>query len=80
MSEEMKYVRLAGIGFVLWPKCDDIWHKHIGRFGRVLSAGFAHIDGKGVVYCHGRSESLGIGGLPDDSKALALQLGLKDDA
>lgn len=75
---ELKYVRFKRIGFVLWPRTDDLWHAHIGRSVRdpIVSAGFASVEG-GKVRCWGRSESLGIGGVADDQEALAKQLGLQ---
>ena len=77
---ELKYVRHCNIGFVLWPRTEDLWHSHIGEVlnragGGIVSAGFASVDG-GVAKCWGRSESLGIPSKPDDSQALAKQLGL----
>ena len=88
-SGELKYVRHAAVGFVVWPKSDNLWRldvaQAVGRQGNseglfrvpghVVSAGFVRIaDGK--VTCYGRSDSLCIGGQPDDSEALAKQLGL----
>lgn len=76
-----KYVRHAQIGFVVWPKTDALWHAHVGeltsrrRPGGILSAGFVDFTTAGVR-CFGHSESLGIGSAPDDSEALAKQLGL----
>jgi hypothetical protein len=75
---ELKYVRHSRIGFILWPRTDDLWHSHIGNAlprGGIESAGFASVKG-GKVQCWGKSESLGIPSAPDDSKALAQQLGL----
>lgn len=76
-----KYVRHSIIGFILWPYSDDLYHSHIGELsvgmgrGHIVSAGFAVIyDGK--VTCSGKSESLRIESLPEDSKLLAKQLGL----
>ena len=71
----MKYVRFDDIGFVVWPRTDAIWHSHIGKFGRPISAGFVRFF-NGTAECYGRSESLGIGGLPDDAEAICLQFGL----
>lgn len=75
-----KYVRHSTIGFVLWPKTDTLWHSHVGNLlnragGKIISAGFCYVA-FGEVRCFGRSESLNIGGLPDDEQALAKQLGL----
>lgn len=75
---ELKYVRHKTIGFILWPKTEELYHSHVGRlFNRleILSAGFASLYA-GDVLCHGRSESLNIGGREDDTVALAKQLGL----
>lgn len=76
-----KYVRHSQAGFVLWPHSDDLHHKHIGEAmrrsylkGDILSAGFAWI-GPNTVVCEGMSESLGIKSRPDDTRALAIQLG-----
>ena len=79
---QLKYVRHSTIGFVLWPKTDALWHSHVGDLlrrkdgGRIISAGFCTVS-DGAVHCYGRSESLDIGGAPDDAKALASQLGIK---
>lgn len=79
---QLKYVRHSTIGFVIWPKTDALWHSHVGDLlrrkdgGRIISAGFCSLEG-GTARCYGRSESLGVGGLPDDAKALAAQLGIK---
>lgn len=75
-----KYIRHAEIGFVIWPKTDALWHSHVGaltskhRPGDIISAGF--VEFTNGVRCYGMSESLGIESLPDDSEALAKQLGL----
>lgn len=76
-----KYVRHSQAGFILWPHSDDLFHKHIGDAirrshleGEILSAGFAFI-GANTVVCNGESESLGIKSRPDDTAALAAQLG-----
>lgn len=79
---ELKYVRHSTIGFILWPKTDALWHSHIGDHllrkarGHIISAGFCSVAG-GSAQCWGRSESLGIGGKPDDTEALNKQLGLQ---
>jgi hypothetical protein len=80
MSTELKYVRHSSLGFVLWPKSDDLWHSHMGALlrrvpGEIVSAGFA-IVAAGIVNCYGRSESLDISSVEGDSDALAKQLGL----
>lgn len=78
----MKYVRHEGIGFILWPRTDELWHVTIGRClehncgGNLLSAGFVHYDQDGKPVCAGRSDSLGLGSRPDDTEALRAQLRL----
>ena len=77
---ELKYVRHSSLGFVLWPRSDDLWHAHIGQTlgrvrGTIVSAGFATVAG-GVAHCWGESESLKIKSQKSDSEALAEQLGL----
>lgn len=80
-GKELKYVRHSRLGFVLWPRTDDLWHSHVGHAldtrvdGGIISAGFASVAG-GVARCWGKSESLSISSRPDDSEALAAQLGL----
>lgn len=82
---EHKYIRHSVAGFFVWPVATGgVWHKHIklaierGMMGEgeVLSAGMCTIL-NGKVRCYGKSESTGIKSRPDDSAALALQLGLK---
>lgn len=78
---EHKYVRHSELGFFIWPRTDNVWHSHIAQLakragGTIISAGFAAFS-DGLVVCHGRSESLDIGSLPDDSAELAKQLGIK---
>jgi hypothetical protein len=81
---ELKYVRHSQVGFILWPRTDDLWHAHIGGLlqqrcgGEIVSAGFARLAG-GKAKCWGKSESLGIASKPDDSAALAAQLSVKTD-
>lgn len=76
-----KYIRHEKIGFVIWPRTDELWHAHVAdavrrrKPGAILSAGFVTFT-DGVVHCHGMSESLGIASRPDDNAALAAQLGL----
>jgi hypothetical protein len=71
-----KYVRFEDYGFILWPYSDTIIHSDMGRmsFKKVISAGFVQFH-NGIPHCTGRSESLGIGGQPDDDAALRAQLG-----
>ena len=76
-----KYIRHDKIGFVIWPRTDALWHAHVAesvqrrKHGAILSAGFVTFTG-GFVCCYGMSDSLGIASRPDDSEALAVQLGL----
>lgn len=76
----LKYVRHSTLGFIIWPANTPLWHAHIGKLllsngGKLLSAGFCSVVG-GVVKCWGHSESLSLGGLPDDAEKLAEQLEL----
>lgn len=78
---EQKYVRHSALGFVLWPRSDDLWHAHIGAVlgrvqGKIVSAGFCTVA-EGVAHCWGESESLKIKSQRSDSAALAKQLGLE---
>lgn len=80
MSIDLKYIRHSNLGFVLWPRTDDLWHSHVGALvcqvpGKIESAGFASVAG-GVARCWGESESLNIASQKGDSEALAKQLGL----
>lgn len=82
----MRYVRLHPIGFILSPRDRNDMdmktptHETIAKLATnlgnvVISAGF--VDWKdGMPVCSGASQSLGIGSTPDDSAALAKQLGL----
>lgn len=77
----LKYVRHSHLGFVIWSAETSLWHKHIGRLlltdgGTLISAGFCSLA-EGVVVCWGKSESLSLGGKPDDAEELAEQLGLE---
>jgi len=78
---QLKYVRHERIGFILWPRTDDLWHSHVGMLaqskagGEIVSAGFVDLRG-GAPRCFGMSKSLGIASRDDDSDALAAQLGL----
>ena len=69
-----KYVRDKFLGFVIWPRTDQVFHSHVGRlFGSPISAGFVYfIDGKPT--CYGESESLRLDSLSEDSEKLAEQL------
>ena len=78
---QLKYVRHERIGFILWPRTNDLWHSHVGRLaqskagGEIVSAGFVEFGGA-TPRCFGMSESLGIASRDDDSDALAAQLGI----
>jgi len=80
IGHKHKYVRMDGnVGFILFPADTELYHAHVGQIAsratweNPLSAGFAEIT-NGKVTCFGRSESMCLGGLPDDSEALQLQL------
>jgi hypothetical protein len=67
-------------GFILQEMTDQVFHVHMARacqreepFNRVVSAGFAYIE-NGKVTCSGRSESLNINSLPEDSALLQTRL------
>lgn len=82
MATNLKYIRHATLGFVLWPDSDDLWHATVAACvqrnvpGNIVSAGFASLHG-GEASCWGRSESLKLDSQPQlDSAALAKQLGL----
>jgi hypothetical protein len=74
-----KYIRHSKLGFILWPKEDDLWHMHVGQMllkqtlGTIVSAGFVTFEREGPV-CHGRSESLRIQSLPEDTALLRKQM------
>lgn len=74
---EHKYIRCGEFGFILWPASFEAYHSHIGRFvENPISAGFVQfIDGKPA--CYGRSESMNLDSLPEDSDLLARQMRLK---
>jgi hypothetical protein len=78
---EMKYIRHSKIGFILWPRTDDLCHSHVAasirhpKTGAVISAGFCKVH-EGAVACWGRSESLNIDSRQDDAEILGQQLGV----
>jgi hypothetical protein len=76
----LKYVRFKEIGFVLWPKTDDLIHRALARgVGyKPISAGFVEIHGELGLACYGKSESLDLGSRPDDTEELNKQLGFVD--
>lgn len=72
---EHKYIRFQNIGFVIWPTTDQLWHSHVARSVKDIpvSAGFVVFFGD-EVKCYGRSESMGMSSLPEDSKLLRAQV------
>lgn len=82
----LKYVRHSVAGFVVWPKhFDEVHHAHVGKMlagnrnldrGHILSAGFIEWTATGLPVCSGRSESLGIASIPDDTNALRAEWGV----
>lgn len=83
--ETHKYIRHEIQGFILWPRTvrDDVWHNRMASFvtnecagGKIISAGSVRFDHTGKPQCYGRSESLNINSLPEDSELLAKQLGI----
>lgn len=84
MSHKQKYVRHSTLGVALFPADTELSHADIGYVmrhrayaGSIISAGFVWIGNTGSVAIEGRSESLGIGPLPDDALVIEKQLGLK---
>lgn len=77
-----KYIRHSEVGFILWPAGHKLHHDHVALavqgYGSIVSAGFASII-DGGVFCFGRSDTLDIDSLEEDSQLLAEQLGLLDD-
>ena len=70
-----KYIKVDGVGFIVWPRTDVVTHLGMSRVGRlrVISAGFCKVsDGKAI--CYGRSESLNIDSDEQDSDDLTKQL------
>lgn len=77
---EHKYIRHSELGFVLWPRNDDVWHSEIaavairGLDGVILSAGFCTFkNGRARVW--GASVSLGIASKVEDAALLDAQMG-----
>lgn len=81
MRNQQKYVRHSKVGFILFDDMTQIYHKHMAEFvvkargGHVISAGFASFSVDRFI-CHGKSESLGIGGAVDDTESLNRQMGI----
>jgi len=70
---QLKYIRTKS-GFIVWPDMTTIWHRHMAQLAAepAISAGFCiflqSLDSEGAEFkCYGRSESLGISSLPEDS-------------
>lgn len=81
--QRMKYVRLRFVGFIVWPDMNEVYHKDVAstakrknHLAEAISAGFCQLQ-QGRFICFGRSESLDLGGLPDDEAALNTQFGLQ---
>lgn len=76
-ENKMKYVRHKSKGLFLFPDTDVTWHSDLGAFlgvDGILSAGFVRFNKDGTPECNGRSESLRIGSLEDDSLLLLEQM------
>jgi len=70
----MKYIRHGHLGIVLFS--DAVTHSEVASQlgGKVLSAGFAHIDADNIQ-CHGESISLNLRSDPQDSTLLRAAVG-----
>lgn len=89
-GKTLKYVRHSVAGFMVWPKhWDEVHHAHVGKMlagnrnlehGHILSAGFIAWAAPGQPVCYGRSESLGIASLPEDTEALRAEWGIESVA
>lgn len=87
MSAILKYVRHSVAGFVVWPKgYDEVHHAHVGRLlrgnpslahGNIVSAGFIEWTASRRPRCYGKSESLGIASMADDTAALCAEWGFE---
>ena len=72
----MKYIKYNLIGFVIFPEMllhSDV-HKSLSTHDELVSAGFVEMNG-GEFVCSGKSESLKIGSLREDSFECTSQLG-----
>ena len=79
---KLKYVRHQKKGFFLFPDSDRVWHSDVGEFlgsEELVSAGFVRFN-SGVPECFGKSESLRLGGAPDDTDSLRAWLGISENA
>lgn len=74
----MKYVRHDVKGVFLFPIITPgVSHESVAKFlgpSGVISAGFVDLSGEEGAKCFGESESLGIGGLEDDSQVINKQM------
>jgi hypothetical protein len=85
MSNILKYVRHSVAGFVVWPNnLDALAHCDVGRalhhsrdvgYGFVMSAGFICWK-DGLPFCYGRSDSLNMDSLPEDTSTLRAEWGM----
>lgn len=88
---DMKYICFARLGIVMWndtPPGSDLWHRDVAasvhrrnadegnEADTVLSAGFCSLGSDARMKCWGRSESLNIDSLPEDSLLIERQLGM----
>lgn len=65
----MKYIRTSE-GFTVWPENTNVCHAHQARMSgqKVISAGFVMLNEITEQFnCHGKSESLGMSSLPEDT-------------
>jgi hypothetical protein len=72
MVKKHKYVRLKKYGeFIFFSEL--IEHSRFAHLNPI-SAGFCYLNDGGIVKCFGRSESLGIDSMEDDSKLATRQV------
>jgi hypothetical protein len=72
----MKYIRTENKGFIIFASFIDhstMVERNVGLLDEVISAGFVGVCSDGL-YCHGKSTTLKIGPLPDDTERLKSQL------
>jgi hypothetical protein len=76
----MKYIRTGILGIVLFSETrshDEMAERLMRKGDEVISAGFVHADDwcdDGQVVCSGRSVSLGISSLDEDTEILRRML------
>lgn len=79
----MRYIKTEEFGFVLSPEGFGEQPTHADLAKRLrcrpVSAGFVRFHA-GKPVCYGRSESLFLDSQPEDSKELAVQLGIDERA